>query len=89
VSRRRSGHEQRRAAAAATAEAKARVDELQARIEELSTDELDERERLAAAYGARTQWRRGSCATRSARAARRATKKRRRFTDQERADRCR
>jgi hypothetical protein len=47
LSERRPCHEQRRAAAAAKVEAEARVDELQARIEDLAADELDELERLA------------------------------------------
>jgi ParB/RepB/Spo0J family partition protein len=52
LSERLARHEQRRAAAAAKAEAEARVDELQARIEDLAIDELDELERLAdVAYG--------------------------------------
>jgi hypothetical protein len=48
---RRARHEQRRAAGAAKAEAKARIDELEPR-EHLASGELDELERLAAvAYG--------------------------------------
>jgi hypothetical protein len=60
LSERRARHEQHRAAAAAKAEAEARVDELQARIEDLAVDELDELERLAdLAYGEYTSaaWR--------------------------------
>jgi len=52
LSERRARHEQRRAAAAAKAEAKARVDELQTRLDDLAAGELDELERLAdIAYG--------------------------------------
>ena len=51
LTERRARHEQRRAAAAAKAEAKARIDELEPR-EHLAAGELDELERLAAvAYG--------------------------------------
>jgi hypothetical protein len=47
LTERRARHEQRRAAAAARAEAKARVDELEPRLEQLDAKELDELERLA------------------------------------------
>ena len=51
LNERRARHQQRRTAAAAKAEAKARIDELQPR-EHLAAGELDELERLAAvAYG--------------------------------------
>jgi ParB/RepB/Spo0J family partition protein len=52
LTERRARHEQRRAAAVAKAEAKARIDELQPRLEDLTAQELDELERLAdIAYG--------------------------------------
>jgi hypothetical protein len=47
LAERRARHEQRRAAAAAKAEARARVAELASRLDDLVADELDELERLA------------------------------------------
>jgi hypothetical protein len=47
LTERRARHEQRRAAAAARAEAKARVTELEPRLDQLDAEQLDELERLA------------------------------------------
>jgi hypothetical protein len=72
LSERRARHEQHRAAAAAKVEAEARVDELKARIEDLAADELDELSGSPTSPTASSRSRRGVCATRSARAARRS-----------------